>query len=42
VGPSSDGEIKTDIASVLARAILQRRMHTQHDEAGDTDAEAWE
>lgn len=43
--PSSEGELKGDIASVLARAILQRRLHSQHDEAGDGDGDSspsWE
>ena len=41
---SSEGELKTDIASVLARAILQRRaLSRQSLEADDDDdAGAWE
>ena len=34
--PSSEGELKADLASVLARAIMQRRRHTEHVDAGDT------
>tara|TARA_B110001469_G_C9390215_1_gene201460 strand:+ start:52 stop:447 length:396 start_codon:yes stop_codon:yes gene_type:complete len=33
---SSEGELKADLASVLARAIMQRRQHTEHVDAGDT------
>ena len=34
--PSSEGELKADLASVLARAIMQRRRHTENIDAGDT------
>ena len=44
--PSSEGELKGDIASVLARAILQRRALSRQSIEGeggdDDDASAWE
>jgi hypothetical protein len=41
--PSSEGEPKADLASVLERAIMRRREHTEHaDDSSSGSHDAWD